>query len=112
VILGLTKSKKWLILPIIASTFLFQYAIQGWCPPVYLLRRFGFRTRQEINLEIYALKVLRGDFDEILPEENGHEHKHERAHKHEHEHKHEREHNHEHVHKHGHEHKHEHEHGV
>jgi hypothetical protein len=73
---------KWLILPIIASTFLLQYAIQGWCPPIYLLRRFGFRTRQEINLEIYALKALRGDFDEILPEEHGHEHKHEHEHKH------------------------------
>ena len=74
VILGLTKSKKWLILPTIASTFLLQYAIQGWCPPISLLRRFGFRTSQEINMERYALKALRGDFDEILSKEHGHEH--------------------------------------
>lgn len=60
IILGLKKSKKWLILPTIASTFLLQYAIQGWCPPVSILRRFGFRTRQEIDLEKYALKALRG----------------------------------------------------
>jgi len=65
IILGLKRSKMWLILPTIASTFLLQYAVQGWCPPVSMLRRFGFRTRQEIDLEKYALKALRGDFDEI-----------------------------------------------
>ncbi|MCO5382683.1 MAG: DUF2892 domain-containing protein [Methanosarcina barkeri] len=86
VILGLTKSKKWLILPTIASTFLLQYAIQGWCPPISLLRRFGFRTSQEINLERYALKVLRGDFDEILSKEHGHEHEHRHHGHHGHEH--------------------------
>jgi hypothetical protein len=75
VILGLKRSKKWFILPMIATTFLLQYAVQGWCPPIALLRRFGFRTSQEINLERYALKALRGDFDEILSKEHGHEHK-------------------------------------
>ena len=65
VMLGLKRSRKWLILPIIASTFLLQYAIQGWCPPVSILRRLGIRTRQEIDVEKYALKALRGDFDEI-----------------------------------------------
>ena len=60
IILGLKRSKKWFILPIIASTFLLQYAIKGWCPPVSILRRFGFRTRREIDLEKYALKALRG----------------------------------------------------
>jgi hypothetical protein len=74
VILGLKRSKKWFILPIIASTFLLQYALFGWCPPIYLLRKFGFRTRQEINLERYALRALRGDFDKILSKEHGHEH--------------------------------------
>jgi len=82
VILGLKRSKKWFILPIIASTFLLQYAIHGWCPPISLLRKFGFRTSQEINLEKYALKALRGDFDEILSKEHGHEHKHEHEHRH------------------------------
>jgi len=65
IILGLKRSKMWLILPTIASTFLLQYAVQGWCPPVSMLRRFGFRTRQEIDLEKYALRALRGDFDEF-----------------------------------------------
>lgn len=60
IILGLKRSKKWFILSIIASTLLLQYAIKGWCPPVSILRRFGFRTRREIDLEKYALKALRG----------------------------------------------------
>ena len=59
--LSLKWSKKLLIFPTIASIFLLQYAIQGWCLPVSLLRRFGFRTRQEINLEKYALEALRGE---------------------------------------------------
>jgi hypothetical protein len=70
IILGLKKSKIWFILPAIASIFLLQYAVQGWCPPVYILRRFGFRTRQEIDLEKYALKALRGDFDTISSQDN------------------------------------------
>jgi hypothetical protein len=70
IILGLKRSKTWLILPTIASTCLLQYAAQGWCPPVYILRRFGFRTRQEIDLEKYALKALRGDFDAISSQDN------------------------------------------
>ncbi|WP_048159210.1 DUF2892 domain-containing protein [Methanosarcina sp. WWM596] len=65
VMLGLKKSKKWFILPLIAATFLLQYAILGWCPPVPVLRRFGIRTKQEINVEKYALKALRGDFDRV-----------------------------------------------
>jgi hypothetical protein len=63
VILSLKKSKAWLILPTITSTFMLQYAVQGWCLPISILRRFGFRTGQEIDLEKYALKFLRGDFD-------------------------------------------------
>jgi len=70
IILGLKRSKIWLILPTIASTFLLQYAVRGWCPPVSILRRFGFRTRQEIDLEKYALKALRRDFDKIAPQES------------------------------------------
>jgi hypothetical protein len=32
-----------------------QHAMQGWCPPVPLLRRLGIRTRNEIDREKYAL---------------------------------------------------------
>lgn len=61
-ILGLTHNKKWFVVPGIVLPFLFQHAIQGWCPPVPVFRRLGFRTRKEIDREKYALKDLRGDF--------------------------------------------------
>jgi hypothetical protein len=64
-VLGITRNRKWLIVPGIVLPFLFQHAIQGWCPPVPIFRRLGVRTRDEIDREKYALKALRGDFDEI-----------------------------------------------
>ena len=70
-LLGVTSSKKWLVLPAIVSGFLLRHAIQGWCPPVPVLRRLGVRTRLEIERERYALKILRGDFDEVLKREGG-----------------------------------------
>jgi len=84
VILGLKKSKKWLILSILALTFLLQYAIQGWCPPVTLLRRFGIRTRQEIYLEKYALQVLCRDFHNRNHRDVHHEKHHHGSHHNEH----------------------------
>lgn len=63
--LGVTRSRSWLALPALVSGFLFQHAVQGWCPPVPVLRRFGFRTAYEIDEERQALKALRGDFDRI-----------------------------------------------
>ncbi len=48
--------------PAAVAGFLFQHAVQGWCPPVPLFRRLGFRTAREIDHERYALKALRGDF--------------------------------------------------
>lgn len=64
-VLGLKKSRNWFILPLIVSIFLLQHAVQGWCPPVSVLRRLGIRTRREIEIEKYALRALRGDFDEV-----------------------------------------------
>ena len=69
-VLGLNRGKKWFILPLIAATFLLQYAVQGWAPPIPVLRRFGIRTRQEIDVEKHALKALREDFDEISSQES------------------------------------------
>jgi hypothetical protein len=60
--LASTINKRWLALPIAVAAFLMQHAVQGWCPPVPVLRRLGFRTTYEIDQERYALKVLRGDF--------------------------------------------------
>ena len=64
-LLGATKNKKWLLLPSIVLAFLFQHAVQGWCPPVPIFRRLGVRTREEIDREKYALKALRGDFEDV-----------------------------------------------
>ena len=61
-ILGVTVNKKWLIVPGIVLPFLFQNAVQGWCPPLPILRRLGIRTREEIDAEKFALKTVRGDF--------------------------------------------------
>jgi hypothetical protein len=38
--------------------FLVHHAVRGWCPPVSVLRRLGFRTRQEIEAERYALEQM------------------------------------------------------
>ena len=62
-ILGVTHSKKWLAVPGVVLPFLFQHATTGWCPPLPVLRRLGFRTRKEIDREKYALKAVRGDFE-------------------------------------------------
>ena len=61
IVLGATVNKKWLVLPAVVTAFLAQHAIQGWCPPLPLLRSFGLRTRQEIDSERYALKALQGE---------------------------------------------------
>ena len=62
VILGATVDRRWFVLPTVILSFLLMHAIQGWCPPVPLLRRLGIRTREEIARERYALKALAGDF--------------------------------------------------
>lgn len=63
--LGAFVSRRFLILPALVGGFLLQHALQGWCPPVPLLRRLGLRTQSEIDCERYALKVLRGDFNRV-----------------------------------------------
>jgi hypothetical protein len=64
--MGLASGRRrWFLLPALVSGFLFQHAIQGWCPPVPVLRRLGFRTVHEIEQERQALKALRGDFDSV-----------------------------------------------
>lgn len=57
-LLGSTVNRKWLALPAAVLGFLFQHGVQGWCPPLPVLRRMGVRTRGEIDREKYALKAL------------------------------------------------------
>jgi hypothetical protein len=66
-LLGAFVNKRWFILPGIVTTFLLQHGIQGWCPPLPIMRALGIRSRREIDEERYALKALRGDFDDISP---------------------------------------------
>ncbi|PKM73422.1 MAG: hypothetical protein CVU91_05715 [Firmicutes bacterium HGW-Firmicutes-16] len=58
----LTMNFYWFLLPGFISFFLLQHALQGWCPPLPLIRRAGIRTAEEISNEKVVLKHLRGDF--------------------------------------------------
>lgn len=60
-VLGFTVNKKWFALSGIVGGFLLQHSLQGWCPPVPLLRRLGVRTSSEINYEKEALKEMRSN---------------------------------------------------
>jgi hypothetical protein len=62
IVLGTAIDRRFLALPAIVAAFLLQHTLQGWCPPVKVLRRLGIRTAAEIHQERYALKFLRGDF--------------------------------------------------
>ena len=63
--MGAFVHRRFFLLPALVAGFLLQHALQGWCPPVPVLRRLGFRTQTEIDQERYALKLLRGDFKEL-----------------------------------------------
>ena len=60
--LAAISGKRWLLLSAVTSGFLLQHALQGWCPPLALHRRLGYRSRREIDLELHVLKALRGDY--------------------------------------------------
>lgn len=45
------KWNRWLSLFSVQLAFLGVHAAYGWCPPVALLRRLGFRTQKEIQAE-------------------------------------------------------------
>jgi hypothetical protein len=65
VVNAVTKNKNWLILPAVVLGFFMQHAIQGWCPPLPILRKLNIRTSKEIEQEKYALKLIRGNFDNL-----------------------------------------------
>src|SRR5690242_8667931 len=44
-VMGVTSSRKWFVLPVLVSGFLLQHALQGWCPPLPIFRKLGVRTR-------------------------------------------------------------------
>lgn len=63
--LGVLKNRRWLWLTGGVAAFLLQHALQGWCPPLPLIRAMGVRTAGEIGAERAAFKALRGDFDRV-----------------------------------------------
>lgn len=58
-LLALTVNRKFVWLPLAVGSFLLQHAVQGWCPPLPILRRLGFRTASEIQQEREALEQIR-----------------------------------------------------
>ena len=63
--LGTLVNRRWFALAAAVQGFFLQHALQGWCPPLPLLRRLGVRTQAEIERERYALKAIRGDFASV-----------------------------------------------
>jgi len=60
--LAAVLDRRFLVVPTAVAGFLMQHALQGWCPPVPLLRRLGFRTPAEICEERCGLKMLDGEY--------------------------------------------------
>jgi hypothetical protein len=65
-LLGLLRDRRFLAVPVVVTGFLLQHALQGWCPPLPLIRRAGVRTSREIETERAALKAMRGDFERLM----------------------------------------------
>lgn len=63
--LAVTRNRNWGYAAGAGLAFFLFHAIEGFDPPLPALRKLGLRTRAEINREIYALKILRGDFDRV-----------------------------------------------
>jgi hypothetical protein len=53
--LGRRHHRNWTYLLRAQLAFLFMHAVAGWCPPLPVLRRLGFRTSKEIADDRTAL---------------------------------------------------------
>lgn len=69
-VLAARDGKGWRVLSGVAAGLLLQHGIFGYGPLAELLRTLGVRSRREMDLEKFALKALRGDFERI-PHEGG-----------------------------------------
>lgn len=68
--LGVSVDRRWLGLSGVVAGFLLLHGIQGWCPPLPVIRALGVRTPAEIDRERYALKAARGDFARLNSDES------------------------------------------
>ncbi len=68
--LGMTVHRRYFALTVVAAGMLLEHALLGWSTSFSLLRTLGLRTTAEIQQEILALRILRGDFIErpVYPE--------------------------------------------
>jgi hypothetical protein len=57
--LGALVDRRFFALPAVVGGFLLQHALQGWCPPLPIMRRLGVRTASEIEDERHALEGMR-----------------------------------------------------
>lgn len=64
-VLGTWVDRRWYAYVAGVAAFQFQHGVQGWCPPMAVVRRLKFRTSKEIQQERTALKALRGDFRDL-----------------------------------------------
>jgi hypothetical protein len=53
--LALLSDRRFALVPLVVGSFLLQHAVQGWCPPLPVFRRLGYRTQPEIDYERYTL---------------------------------------------------------
>lgn len=58
VALSALHSPKWLILSGLVGAFLLEHALQGWCPPLPVIRRLGIRTMNEIESEKETIRKI------------------------------------------------------
>lgn len=57
-VLGLAVNRKWLLLPGVVLPFLLQHGVQGWCPPLPILRRLGFaREARSIRKSMHRSRL-------------------------------------------------------
>lgn len=65
IVLGFLFSYYWFAFAGFISFFLLVHAVQGWCPPLPLIRKLGVRTPTEIYNEKTSIKLIRGDFQRV-----------------------------------------------
>ena len=64
-VMGFFGSRVWRVLTWISLPMLFLYGQEKWRPSEGMLKSLGLRSRREIDEEKYALKALRGDFQQV-----------------------------------------------
>ncbi|SEK51118.1 hypothetical protein SAMN05444354_101753 [Stigmatella aurantiaca] len=70
--LGRGKPSGWRTVSAVASGLLLHHGLFGFGPLAEVVRAVGkVRTRREIDLEKFALKALRGDFERIPKNDGG-----------------------------------------